>query len=136
MPPRKPLPFSNDFATAEAYVESLLSFASSSDKFQVLCGGVHILDFFTNDPGLFQWILPQDWQVFLMACDPMALLDFLLRDDLDHPRPDRAWPDPPQTLRQYVKDVRRHSLERSFTPPNPNLPALPRPISVGMNVKV
>lgn len=135
MPPPKPLPFSKEFGTAEAYVESLLDFAATSQTFQILCGGVHVLDFFTNEPGLFQWILPEDWQVFLMACDPMVFMDFLMRDDLDQPSPDRAWPDPPQTLLQYVKDVRRHSLDRSFTPVKPKLPVLPRPVSVGMSVK-
>ncbi|KAJ4407673.1 hypothetical protein N0V82_009852 [Gnomoniopsis sp. IMI 355080] len=135
MPPRKPLPFSDEFGSTEAYVESLLNFASTSDKFQVLCGGVHVLDFFTSEPGLFQWILPEDWQVFLMDCEPMALLDFLLRDDLDNPPPDRKWPDPPQTLYEYVKDVRRHSLDRSFRPVKPRLPVIPRRVAVGMNVK-
>lgn len=135
MPPHRRLPCSKQFGTAEAYVESLLGFASTSHTFQILCGGIHVLDFFTNEPGLFKWILPEDWQVFLMACDPIVLLDFLLRDDLEQPRPDRAWPDPPQTLLQYVKDVRRHTLDRSFTPVKPRLPVLPRPVSVGMNVK-
>lgn len=135
MPPNKPLPFSDDFGSAEGYVQSLLSFASTSETWQVLCGGVHVLDFFTNEPGLFQWILPEDWQLFLMACQPMALLDFLLRDDLDESPSNRAWPNPPDTLCQYVQNVRRHSLERSFIPAKPRLPVLPRPIAVGMNVK-
>lgn len=135
MPPRKPLPFSDEFGSTEEYVESLLNFASTNDKFQILCGGVHVLDFFTSEPGLFQWILPEDWQAFLMGCEPMALLDFLLRDDLDNPPADRAWPDPPPTFCQFVRDVRRHSLNRSFTPVKPRLPVLPRQVSVGMNVK-
>lgn len=135
MPPQQPLPFAGEFGSAEAYVESLLDFAATSQTFQILCGGVHVLDFFTNEPGLFQWIIPEDWQVFLMACHPMALLDFLMRNELDQPPADRAWPDPPQTLLQYVKDVRRHSLDRSFTPGRPRLPVLPRAVSVGMSVK-
>lgn len=135
MPPRKPLPFSDEFGSTEDYVESLLNFASTNDQFQILCGGVHVLDFFTSEPGLFQWILPEDWQVFLMECEPMPLLEFLLRDDLDNPPSDRGWPDPPQTLYQYVKDVRRHSLDRSFTPVKPRLPVIPRQVAVGMNVK-
>lgn len=135
MPPRKSLPFSDEFSSAEEYVAALLDFASTNDKFQILCGGVHVLDFFTSEPGLFQWILPEDWQGFLMGCEPMALLDFLLRDDLNKPPADRAWPDPPETLCQYVRDVRRHSLDRSFTPVKPRLPVLPRQVAVGMNVK-
>lgn len=135
MPPQKPLPISDEFGSTEEYVESLLNFASVSEAFQIFCGGVHILDFFTNEPGLFQWILQPDWQEFLMRCEPMVLLDFLLRDDLESPPSDRAWPDPPESLRQYVKDVRRHSLSRSFTPVKPKLPVIPRQVAVGMNVK-
>lgn len=116
-------------------MSSLLDFASTNDLFQILCGGVHILDFFTNEPGLFQWVLEPEWQKFLMECDPMALLDFLLRDDLDAPETERSWPEAPESLCQYVKDVRRLSLRRSFTPVKPRLPVIPRQVAVGMNVK-
>lgn len=136
MPPQKPLPMSDEFGSTDEYVEALLHFASTTDMFQILCGGVHILDFFTNEPGLFQWVLPQDWQTFLMACDPMDLLDFLMRDDPDTPPSEiRAWPEPPESLREYVKNVRRLSLRRAFTPNKPKLPVLPRHVAVGMNVK-
>lgn len=70
-----------------------------------------------------------------MQCDPMDLLDFLLRDDPDAPAADRPWPDAPESLRQYVKDIRRLSLRRSFAPVKPRLPVLPRQVAVGMNVK-
>lgn len=117
-------------------MEELLRFASTSDQFQILCGGVHILDFFTNEPGLFQCVLPPDWQAFLMECPPMVLLDFLMRDDLnDAPTDRRPWPDPPESLRQYVRTIRRLSLSRTFVPATPKLPVLPRHIAVGMNVK-
>lgn len=135
MPPPKPLPIPDEFRSTEDYVESLLRFASTSDPLQILCGGVHILDFFISEPGLFQWVIAPEWQAFLMKCDPMALLDFLLRDDLESPAPTRAWPEPPETLRQYVKDIRRHSLSRSFAPVKPKLPVIPRHVAVGMNVK-
>lgn len=136
MPPQKPLPIADEFGSTDEYVESLLQFASTSDNFQILCGGVHILDFFTNEPGLFQLVLPEDWQTFLMKCDPMVLLDFLMRDDPEAPPAEsRAWPDPPETLRQYVKNVRRLSLRRTFTPNKPKLPVLPRHVAVGMKVK-
>ena len=116
-------------------MDSILNFAATTDLFQILCGGVHILDFFTNEPGLFQWIFEPDWQKFLMDCEPMVLLDFLLRDNPDAPPSERLWPDPPESLRKYVKDIRRHSLVRSFKPVKPRLPVIPRPIAVGMNVK-
>ncbi|KAL1881841.1 hypothetical protein Daus18300_000894 [Diaporthe australafricana] len=135
MPPSKPLPISDEFSSAEDYVSSLLDFASTCDLFQILCGGVHILDFFTNTPGLFQWVLEPDWQEFFMKCEPMVLLDFLLRDDPDAPATERLWPEAPGSLRQYVKDVRRLSLRREFAPVKPRLPVIPRQVAVGMNVK-
>jgi hypothetical protein len=95
----------------------------------------HILDFFTNEPGLFEWVLEPDWQEFLMKCDPMTLLGFLLRDDPDAPEEGRSRPEAPESLRQYVKDIRRLSLRRSFTPAKPRLPVIPRQVAVGMNVK-
>jgi hypothetical protein len=169
MPPSRPLPISDEFSSAEHYVSSLLDFVSTSDLFQILCGGVvrtipslllscvgffsllvhdvlerptqlantsqHILDFFTNEPGLFEWVLEPDWQKFLMECDPMALLDFLLRHDPNAPEDGRPWPEAPESLRQYVKDIRRLSLERSFAPVKSRLPVIPRQVAVGMNVK-
>ncbi|KAL1854514.1 hypothetical protein VTK73DRAFT_8710 [Phialemonium thermophilum] len=135
MRPPKPLPFSDEFSSAEEYVEELLRFASSSDLFQLLCGGVHILDFFTTEPGLFYLAIPSEWQAFLLHCEPVALLDFLMRDDLDdlptQPGPGR----PPESLVRYVKDIRRLSLRRSFSPKKPKLPVLPRHVALGMKQK-
>lgn len=130
------LPISDDFASADEYVDSLLSFASSTDIFQILCGGVHILDFFTSDPGLFYWAIPAEWQSFLLECDSMALLELLMRADLSEPHsPARGWPEPPESFLQYVKDIRKHSLNRSFTPVKQKLPIIPRNIAAGMKPK-
>ncbi|CAI4210380.1 unnamed protein product [Parascedosporium putredinis] len=83
MVPEKPLPYSDEFTSPEEYTDALLSFATTSDLFQILCGGVHILDFFTTgDPGIFATIFDEDWREFLAACDIMDLLDLLMRDDL------------------------------------------------------
>ena len=132
----KALPISDDFASVDEYVDSLLSFASTTDVFQILCGGVHILDFFTNEPGLFYWAIPEEWQSFLLECDPMVLLNFLMRDDLsEHHSLDRAWPEPPESLLQYVRNIRKHSLNRSFTPVKQKLPIIPRNIAMGMKPK-
>ncbi|KAJ9148282.1 Methyltransferase-like protein 25 [Pleurostoma richardsiae] len=135
MPPERRLPISDEFQSEEEYVEELLRFVTTSDIFQILCGAVHILDFFTSEPSLFQWIFPPEWQSFLMACEPMALLDFLLRDDLHQPPADRAWPEPPASLLQYVRDVRRLSLRREFAPRKQKLPVIPRAVASGMKVK-
>ncbi|KAK5663092.1 hypothetical protein OQA88_6508 [Cercophora sp. LCS_1] len=135
MKPEKPLPYSEDFSSAEEYVESVLNFAATSELFQFLCGGVHILDFFTTDPGLFIAAVPKEWQQFLVDREPMTLLDFLMRDDLDA-LPAAGTPGaPPETLVQYIKDIRRLSLRRGFRPAQSKLPVLPRSVALGMNVK-
>lgn len=135
MRPEKSLPYTEAFSSAEEYVESVLNFAATSELFQFLCGGVHILDFFTTDPGLFVAAVPKEWQSFLVDSKPMNLLDFLMRVDLDSV-PARGEPGaPPETLLQYVKDIRRLSLRRTFHPSQSKLPVLPRSVALGMKVK-
>ena len=135
MKPQKSLPYPDDFSSADEYVECLLHFAANSELFRFLCGGVHILDFFTTEPGLFVSAVPSDWQNFLLDCDPMVLLDFLMRDDLDSNLSLGDSGTPPETLVQYVRDIRRLSLRRAFQPSKLKLPVLPRQVALGMNVK-
>ncbi|KAB5545559.1 methyltransferase domain-containing protein [Coniochaeta sp. 2T2.1] len=131
MRPEKDLPYSDEFSSTEEYVQSLLHFADNSDIFRILCGGVHILDFFTNEPGLFYTTLPEEWQRFLVSCEPMVLLDLLMRDDLDTVA---TGPDgPPDSLLQYAKDIRRLSLRRSFSPAKNT--KLSRQVILGMKQK-
>ncbi|KAL7625523.1 hypothetical protein AAE478_004743 [Parahypoxylon ruwenzoriense] len=131
MKPKKPLPYPDCWDSTEAYVEQLLDFATTSDTFQILCGAVHILDFFTNEPGLFQMVIPQEWQAYVLQCEPMKFLDVLMRDDLDLPLD----PQPPESLLRYIKDIRRFSLGREFFPKKEKLPKLTRMVSVGMKPK-
>lgn len=131
----KPLPYDDSFASPEEFVESLLSFTSSSDTFQMFCGGVHILDFYVNDPGLFHSLLPKEWQGFLLGCDEMLLLNILLRFNLDEPWPGKESNPPPASLVEYIQQVRSHTLNREFNPKGQKLPALPRNISLGMKPK-
>ena len=133
--PEKPLPYSDEFSSADQYVDSLLDFATNSHLFQFLCGGVHILDFFTSEPGLFVSAVPKEWQDYLVQTEPMVLLDFLMRDDLDALAGQTGPRQPPETLVQYVKDIRRLSLRRSFHPTKPKMPVLPRQVVLGMNTK-
>lgn len=141
MRPDKSLPHSDAFASADDYVEQLLHYVASTPVFQVLCGGVHIMDFYTTDPGLFYSVVPTDWQPFLLDRAPMELLDFLLRDDVDASvaamhRSDRV--PPPPSFIQYVRDVRRFSLQRDVPPATAaaaTTAKLPRKITMGMNVK-
>ena len=137
MRPKRDLPYSDEFSSTEEYVGSLLHFTANSELFKFLCGGVHILDFFTTEPGLFVTGVPQEWQRFLLDCEPMALLDFLMRDDLDAypPQAENTAGAPPETLLQYVKDIRRLSLQRSFHPGKSKLSVLSRAVTLGMNTK-
>ncbi|KAK8065629.1 hypothetical protein PG997_012376 [Apiospora hydei] len=126
MKPATPLPYPDCWASPEEYVESLLEFATTSAIFGTLCGGVHILDFFTNEPGLFQAIVPEDWQAYLVRIEPMRLLDVLMREDLDLLGEDER---PPESLVQYIKDVRRFSLARDFVHQE-KLPKLTRQVAI------
>lgn len=126
MAPDNPLPFSSEFKTAEEYVDSLLDFATTSTLFQTLCGGVHILDFFTREPGLYESVIPEEWHSWLSNCNSMELLDVLIRDDLDNV----SGPSP--SLMEYIKDIRKHSLQRHYAPRKLKQSKLPRNVAVGM----
>lgn len=134
MIPEHPLPYSSEFRSPDEYIDALLHFTSSSPLFQTLCGGVHILDFFTSEQSLFSSILPPEWHDFLTHCHPNELLDLLVRDDLDADLT-RSGRKPPQCFVDYIKNVRRLSLGRSFTPKKQKLPVIPRMVAVGMNPK-
>ncbi|MCJ1453505.1 hypothetical protein MMC28_003852 [Mycoblastus sanguinarius] len=154
----RPLPFSRDFVDAEDYTESLLSFITSSELFQNLCGGVHILDFYTREPDLYSTVLPQDWREWFQLHDVSDILDLLMKEDLatlesvsvswdGHvPKSEPKWrqrPNPPKSLVDYVQQIRKHALNRSpfhrdgendvsFTKENT---PLPRHVAVGMKPK-
>ncbi|KAI0536558.1 methyltransferase domain-containing protein [Xylaria digitata] len=131
MIPSKPLPYPDCWATPEEYVDNLLQFVTTSDTFQILCGGVHVLDFFTSDPGLFSSVIPDEWQPWLLQCDPMRLLDILMREDMDS-FPD---PQPPESLSRYIQKIRKFSLAREFSSREERLPKLTWQMSVGMKPK-
>ncbi|KAI9830025.1 MAG: hypothetical protein M1819_005855 [Sarea resinae] len=150
--PACPLPIPEGHASADAYVDSLLHFATTSRLFQTLCGGVHILDFFTREPYLYEQILPEEWRQWSQDRDIHDILDLLMREDLGQfdgcdgrgaAEGSRLWrggPPPPQSLLQYIHDVRRHLLARDFTPPPPpdgakKRSSMPRHIAVGMKPK-
>ncbi|KAM0256900.1 hypothetical protein ACHAQJ_004722 [Trichoderma viride] len=134
MIPSRPLPCSEEFSTPQEYIEALLEFVRNTDIFQILCGGVHILDFFTSDPGIFHSALPDEWKGFLLSYDTMKTLDLFLRDDLDALSFEQGQ-EPPQSLIDYVKALRRFSLRRDFAPRQQKLPVLPKSVSVGMKPK-
>ncbi|OJD28505.1 hypothetical protein ACJ73_00069 [Blastomyces percursus] len=133
MRPENSLPLSPCWPDTDTYISSLLTFATTSTIFRNLCGGVHILDFLTRVPDLYTTVLPQEWRDFFVHHDIGAILDLLLRDDIAPLLQDitsrnergedevgggwRKGPvHPPESLLRYIHDVRRHCLQREFTP--------------------
>ncbi len=155
MPVECPLPLSPNFDNnAEAYVESLLSFITSSELFQTLCGGVHILDFLTKEPDLYSTILPEEWRIWFQIHDIPAILDLLMKEDdnlleslkssMDSLSAENhgksTWRNglcPPTSLLEYILAIRRHALNRDFRSPDASAGTgpLPRHVSVGMKPK-
>src|SRR5437773_7308225 len=83
MAPQMPLPLQEQFSDVDTYMESLLSFATSSELFIQLCGGVHILDFYIREPDLYSAILPLSWRDWFKAVAMRDLLDLLMRERLE-----------------------------------------------------
>ena len=143
MGPDVALPLPAEFDDIEAYIESLLKFTTSSWLLQTLCGGVHILDFYTRSPNLFSLLLPESWRVWLMKRDIMDTLDLLMREDLAQFENRAAehcmWrdgPAPPDDLIQYIQTIRKHLLARDFSATcSTSKPNIPRHIALGMKVK-
>ena len=146
MRPSCPLPLPERFQDPDEYVESLLEFGTTSELLQSLCGGVHILDFFTRTPDLYSLVLPHDWRDWFKDVDIMDFLDLLMREDLDQfnangENSNKLWRGnslPPSDLVRFIRQVRTHSLNRAFAPPpgSANLARnMTRQIAVGMKVK-
>jgi hypothetical protein len=144
--PTLPLPILNSqFNSAESYVESLLEFATSSHQLQVLCGGIHILDFLTGSTDLYSSVIPNDWSAWFETVEIDEILDLLLRRELhsltvangrtcqngyhypeptDTPSKAESVVSPPKSLLDFVIEVRRHCLVTEFQPLN--IPDRPR----------
>jgi hypothetical protein len=151
MAPIAPLPLTAEWKDdTDSYVDSLLSFATSSHLFINLCGGVHILDFLTREPDLYDSLLPQDWRQFFDQHDIYDLLELLLREDLtvfdgeneeSGDNVQKLWkggPRPPQSLLDYIRNIRRFSLKRDFSsriPQSSEQNVIPRRLAVGMKTK-
>ncbi|OQO14042.1 hypothetical protein B0A48_00918 [Cryoendolithus antarcticus] len=142
--PDPPLPYFPLFASPEAYVDSLLNHFASTPLLQTLCGGVHLLDFFTSTPDLYATLLPPTWRDFLAELDIMDLLDLLMREDLDALQTGVGWRGTstllPADLIEYVRGVRQHTLDRqprrtNQCQRNRKSAKLTRRVAVGMNVK-
>ena len=148
MTPTKSLPLPAGHANEEEYVEALLSFMTTSDMLQTLCGGVHILDHLTLKPYPYERIFPAEWRSWFSSRDIMEIIDFLMRADMSEfspvPKGDAVenlnFSSPPKSLVEYVSDVRNLSFVRDFAgaasrPRRSNAQPLTRAIAVGMKVK-
>ncbi|MCJ1390223.1 hypothetical protein MMC18_003081 [Xylographa bjoerkii] len=164
MCPEKALPYSPIYACAEDYVEALLEYVTTSDVLQTLCGGVHILDFLTRDPDLFEAVLLPEWRDWLRLFEIPDILDLLMREDLGglleiyigesislnlHELRGlqggsvsqwRGGPLPPKSLLLYILEVRDLSLDRSFkagdlTSDIAKTHSISRQLAVGMKPK-
>ncbi|KAH0606407.1 uncharacterized protein H6S33_004068 [Morchella sextelata] len=117
MAQRQTLPYPPQFTSSESYIKSLLTF-SLNPLFQTLCGGVHILDFFTRDSStaapplgtdLYHTILPVEWITYFTTKSLDEILELVLRTEI--PGIESSCP---ETLKTFVADVRAHSLQREF----------------------
>src|SRR5437667_12230656 len=105
------LPLPNTFHDADEYIDSLINF-TSQPFFRTIVGGVHILDFFTHDPDLYTSILPRDWVEYFDQVSIEDVLDILLQKDVNILADES--PHIPESLRNFIRDVRQHELQRSF----------------------
>ncbi|KAH9822111.1 Methyltransferase domain [Teratosphaeria destructans] len=148
--PDRPLPYdAKSFATLDDYVDSLMSFVGTDELLRKLCGGVHILDFFTTeDPDLYSRVLTHEWREFFSHHEVMDILALLMRDHLDcsgETAGRSAWrdgPAPPESLLQYIRNVRSHLLRRepagsqcSRNRAVKPMQKLARHVAVGMTIK-
>ncbi len=143
MPPAQCLPLDTSWPNEDTFVQSLLSFATGCELFRNLCGGVHILDFLTREPGLYATLLPQEWRDWFDQVDVHDVLQLLLREDLDpllvslKPMSWRNGPVPPESLTRYTATIRKHCLKRDYNshPRGPDSVVMPRRLVAGMKPK-
>ncbi|KAJ6261437.1 hypothetical protein Dda_4107 [Drechslerella dactyloides] len=103
------LPYPAAFSDCDSYITSLIEF-TSTPLFRQLVGGVHILDFFTSSPILYESILPLDWREYFDTKNVEEILELLLRTDLSDVRPQGT----PDSFYEFARDVQRHELRRDF----------------------
>src|SRR5690606_18003221 len=112
-PPQNILPIDPSFSSVDEYIDSLIAF-SRNELIQRFVGGVHILDFFTRDApnDLYSRVLPEEWRTYFAEIDIEDILDILMRKSLD--KIDINGSKCPESLRHFIREVRRHSLVRDF----------------------
>lgn len=143
----RPLPISGVWEHPDAYIEALLGFSTTSVLFMNLCGGVHMVDFLTREPDLYTTILPPDWISFFEQHDIQDIIRLLLREDVEHLRgagepsvdqSSRTWNGgafPPQSLLDYISNIRLLTLQREICNSSSKRIELPKQVAMHMNRK-
>ncbi|KAJ5111202.1 hypothetical protein N7532_001737 [Penicillium argentinense] len=143
----RPLPISGVWENPDAYIEALLSFSTKSVLFMNLCGGVHMVDFLTREPDVYTTLLPENWRKFFDQHDVQDIIHLLLREDIEHLRDtnksageesSHTWNGgafPPQSLLDYIFNVRHLSLGREFSRSSLKDIELPKQVAMRMNKK-
>ncbi|KAJ6043578.1 hypothetical protein N7460_004933 [Penicillium canescens] len=147
MTSNRPLPISGAWEHPDAYIEALLCFSTTSVLFMNLCGGVHMVDFLTREPDLYTTILPKDWISFFEQHDIQDIIRLLLREDIEHIRSagepsedqsSRTWNGgafPPQSLLDYIFNIRLLTLKREMYISSSKRIELPKQVAMHMNRK-
>jgi hypothetical protein len=147
MASNRPLPISGTWDNPDAYIEALLCFSTSSVLFMNLCGGVHMVDFLTRELDLYTQILPKDWISFFEQHDIQDIIRLLLREDIEHLRgadepsvdqSSRTWNEgafPPQSLLDYIFNIRLLTLQREMCISSSKKIELPKQVAMHMNRK-
>ena len=134
------LPLPQGYSDVEKYIRELLSFVSSSEILQTLVSRVHILDFYTATPNLYESIFDQDWRQWFALHDIDTLLHFFIREDLAQFQDEEKSPTwreeslPPESLVNYLQRLRSLTLSRTFQKQDVERP-MPRQLAVGMKPK-
>ncbi|KAJ6183810.1 hypothetical protein N7519_005111 [Penicillium mononematosum] len=111
-----------------------------------LCGGVHMVDFLTREPDLYTSILPKDWISFFEQHDAQDIIRLLLREDIENLRgagepsvdQSRTWNGgefPPQSLLEYIFNIRSLTLQREMCISSSEKIELPKQVAMHMNRK-
>ncbi|KAI9716161.1 MAG: hypothetical protein M1828_000444 [Chrysothrix sp. TS-e1954] len=140
MGPDPPLPLPDGYTDVDQYVNDLLEFITTSDLLENLCGGVHILDFFTrSSPDLYTQVIEAEWRRWFDLHSLENVIYFILHEDviaLSRDPSCKTWRGqelPPKTFIVFIASVRRLLLRRDFQGSDDE--KIPRNIAVGMNAK-
>jgi hypothetical protein len=105
-----------------------------------------MVDFLTREPDLYTNILPKDWISFFEQHDVQDIIRLLLREDIEHLRgagepsvdQSRTWNEgefPPQSLLEYIFNIRSLTLQREMCTSSSKRIELPKQVAMHMNRK-